>query len=109
MNERTKKYLYDLLISIELIEDFLVNYNSFFDYANDLKTKSAVERQLIIVGEVINKIAKIEVISLTNVKEIINFRNRLVHAYDSIDDSIVWAIYQNHLPKLKSEVQELIT
>ena len=83
---------------------------SFQDYISDLKTKSAVERQLVIVGEAVGKFRKAEPgLELKNSKEIINFRNRLVHAYDSIDDSIVWAIKVNHLGKLKTEVQDLIS
>lgn len=108
MTEKTKKYLVDIIISIELIDDFLGNKTRFFDYKSDLKTKSAVERQLIIIGEVINKIKNVEDLELSHSKEIINFRNRLVHAYDSIDDSIVWAIKHNHLPKLKTEVEALL-
>ena len=108
MTEQTKKYLADILLAIELIETFFEDSNDFTLYQNDSKTKSAVERQLIIIGEVINKIKKINPLELTHSKEIINFRNRLVHAYDSIDDAIVWAIKQNHLPLLKKEVQELL-
>lgn len=108
MTEITKKYLVDIMLSIELIDDFFDNCSSFIDYKSDLKTKSAVERQLIIIGEVINKIKKIDDLELSHSKEIINFRNRLVHAYDSIDDAIVWAIKHNHLPKLKTEVEVLL-
>ncbi|HAH55839.1 MAG TPA: hypothetical protein DCM02_11315 [Flavobacterium sp.] len=108
MTEKTKKYLVDIIISIELIDDFLGNTITFSDYERDFKTKSAVERQLIIIGEITNKIKNIEVIELSHSKEIINFRNRLVHAYDSIDDSIVWAIKINHLPQLKIEVEALL-
>jgi len=108
MTEITKKYLVDIIISIELIDDFFKNCTSYSDYTSDLKTKSAVERQLIIIGEIINKIKNIQDLELSNSKEIINFRNRLVHAYDSIDDAIVWAIKHNHLPKLKTEVEALL-
>ena len=108
MTEINKKYLVDIILSIELIDDFFINCPSFIDYKSDLKTKSAVERQLIIIGEVINKIKKTDDTELSYSKEIINFRNRLVHAYDSIDDTIVWAIKHNHLPKLKTEVEALL-
>jgi uncharacterized protein with HEPN domain len=108
MTETTKKYLVDIILCIELIDDFLYNCSSYIDYKSDLKTKSAVERQLIVIGEVINKIKKIDDLELSNSKEIINCRNRLVHAYDSIDDAIVWAIKHNHLPKLKTEVEALL-
>jgi uncharacterized protein with HEPN domain len=33
------------------------------------------------------------------------FRNRIIHAFDSIDNSVIWAIIKNHLPNLKAEVQ----
>lgn len=108
MTEITKKYLVDIIFSIELIDDFFINCTSFIDYKLDLKTKSAVERQLIIIGEIINKIKKVDDLEISHSIEIINFRNRFVHAYDSIDDAIVWAIKHNHLPKLKTEVEALL-
>lgn len=33
---------------------------------------------------------------------------RIIHAYDSLDDTLVWAIVVNHLPALKSEVKTLL-
>jgi len=108
MTERAKKYLFDILVSIEAIDDFLKGLD-FFKYEEDLKTKSAVERQLGIIGEAVNKFSKENTESeLPNSREIVNFRNRIIHAYDSIDDSIVWAIKTNHLPVLKSEIEKLL-
>jgi uncharacterized protein with HEPN domain len=46
-------------------------------------------------------------IVIENGKQIIGFRNRLVHAYDSIDNAIVWAILNRHLEKLKIEIENL--
>ena len=109
MQHNSFKYLYDILTAIELIEDFLISTPTFYDYLTDLKTKSAVERQLVIIGEAVNKFEKInQENKLSFAREIVNFRNRLVHAYDSIDDSIVWAIKTNHLPQLKVEIQNKI-
>ena len=108
MTERAKKYLFDILLSIEAIEDFLVGID-FNKYQTDLKTKSAVERQLSIIGEAINQLSKESSNNqLKYSREIINLRNRIIHAYDSIDDSIIWAIKTNHLPVLKKEIIELI-
>ena len=108
MIERAKKYLFDILLSIEAIEEFLIDFD-FFQYQNDLKTKSAVERQLGIIGEAVNKLAKEEPnIELQNSREIVNLRNRIIHSYDSIDDSIIWAIKTNHLPILKYEIKKLL-
>ena len=108
MTERAKKYLFDILFAVEVIEEFIQEMN-FTEYEEDIKTRSAVERQLGIIGEAVNKFMKEDSGSeLTNAKEIVNFRNRLIHAYDSIDNSIIWAIKTNHLPKLKKEVEELM-
>jgi uncharacterized protein with HEPN domain len=50
MTEQGKKYLSDILMAIELIEQFTSTTLNFNDYSNDLKTQSAVERQLGIIG-----------------------------------------------------------
>jgi len=106
--EKSKKYLSDILMAIDLIEKFTVDIIDFNAYQNDLKTQSAVERQLAIIGEALNKFKKqAPNIELEHDKQIIGFRNRLIHAYDSIDNSIVWAVLNRHLIKLKEEILSL--
>jgi len=108
MTERAKKYLFDILFSIEAIEEFLLDVE-FGMYQEDLKTKSAVERQLGIIGEAVNQFSKENTgIELQHTREIVNFRNRIIHAYDSVDDSIVWAIKTNHLPIIKNEIEIIL-
>ena len=87
MTIKEKKYLSDMMRAISLIESFTANTRSYTEYTMDLKTQSAVERQLAII---------------------VGFRNRIIHAYDSLDDTLVWAIVVNHLPALKSEVKTLL-
>jgi uncharacterized protein with HEPN domain len=95
-------------MAIELIEEFNIDYKSFNLYDQDRKTQSAVERQLAIIGEALNQFKKLEPqISIENDKQIINFRNRLVHAYDSLDNSMIWVIINRHLGPLKIEIQKL--
>ena len=107
MTEKGKKYLSDILNAIELIEQFTVDLKGFKQYQSDLKTKSAVERQLSIVGEAVNCYRKLdEDLELTDTKQIVLFRNKIIHAYDNIDDAIVWVILKKHLPTLKKEAQE---
>lgn len=106
MMEQSKKYLSDILMAIDLIEKFTVDVSDFNAYDNDLKTQSAVERQLAIIGEALNRLRKIDTdLKNENAKKIIGFRNKLIHAYDSIDNSIVWVILNRHLNNLKNEVQ----
>jgi uncharacterized protein with HEPN domain len=108
MTEKSKKYLSDVLMAIHLIREFTIDIIDFNIYDKDRKTQSAVERQLVIIGEALNKLRQTETeIVIENDKQIIGFRNRLVHAYDSIDNSIVWAIINRHLENLKNEIENL--
>ncbi len=50
MTDQGKKYLSDIILSIDLIESFTSNVSNFEKYSEDLKTQSAVERQLGIIG-----------------------------------------------------------
>lgn len=108
MKEASEKLLMDIFLSISLIEEFILDVNSFSDYEIDLKTQSAVERHLAIIGEALNKLKKIDNLIIKNETEIIAMRNRLVHAYDSIDTSIVWVIIKKYLPDLKNEIDSFL-
>jgi uncharacterized protein with HEPN domain len=46
MTDQGKKYLTDILRAIELIETFTSDITDYDHYTRDLKTQSAVERQL---------------------------------------------------------------
>lgn len=97
----------DIARSIELIEDFASEINSFSQYTKDLKTKGAVERHLGIIGEAVNKFLKASDINdLSHAKQMVSLRNRLIHSYDNVDDSIVWSIITRHLSPLKEEVND---
>lgn len=109
MTDKARKYLADILKAIELTELFAKDIVSFEVYQSDLKTKSAVERQLSIIGEAINQFRKEEKhFDITHAVQIIGLRNRLIHAYDSTEDTVIWAILKRHLPNLKVEVLILI-
>lgn len=96
MTQRGQKYLFDILRAIELAEEFVRDVADFSAYQADLKTRSAVERQLGIVGEAVNHLRRVwPEAELPNTKQMIDFRNRLIHSYDNMDDVIVWAILKN--------------
>ena len=80
------------------------------DYLADTKLRFAVERNIEIIGEAMNRVLRIAPdIQISNAKAIIGTRNRIIHAYDAISDDIIWAIVVNHLPKLKKEVSDLLS
>ncbi len=105
MTDQGLKYLSDIQRAIGLIEDFTATIAGFDDYVNDLKTQSAVERQLGIIGEAVNKFDLLYPSdSLENARKIVRLRNRIIHSYDAIDAAMIWAILKKHLHPLKEEV-----
>ena len=105
MTDQGKKYLSDILQAIDLIESFTSDVSVYDNYVTDLKTQSAVERQLSIIGEAVNKFEKFfPEYTLINARKIVGFRNRLIHAYDAVDPSIIWAIIKKYLDPLKKEI-----
>lgn len=110
MDNEIKTWLYDVLQSINEIESYYTDKpRKFADYLLDLKTKRAVERNIEIIGEAINRILKKDKdFNIDNAQKIIGTRNRIVHGYDKISDDLIWSIVINNLPKLKEEVQYLL-
>jgi len=110
MDHEIKTWLYDVLRSINEIDSYYIDKpRKFADYLLDLKTKRAVERNIEIIGEAINRILKKDKdFNIDNAQKIIGTRNRIVHGYDKISDDLIWSIVINNLPKLKEEVQDLL-
>jgi uncharacterized protein with HEPN domain len=112
MDERILKWLYDVKLCIEEIDGFFrEEEKDFFKYRNNLMLKRAVERNLEIIGEAINRIITRDNLfteKISNAKAIIGLRNQVIHAYDNVSDENIWSILTNHLPKLKLEVDALI-
>jgi uncharacterized protein with HEPN domain len=109
MQPEELKYLYDVQTSIQSIKDFTIDIKSFQDFENNKLVKRAVERELEIIGEAINRLLKMNnSIQITNARKIVNLRNWVIHSYDNVDSVIIWAILQKDLPLLKTEVSALL-
>ncbi len=107
MSRNPKKYLFDIVDSIELIQRYLSPINSWQELADDLEKIDAVERRMGIIGEALWKLQKIE-IRLTQSDWAINFRNTLIHQYDVTGVDTIWLHAQNDLPALAKEAQTLL-
>ena len=111
MPRKLEAYIEEILSAIEAIKGFVVEI-SFASYVKDEKTKSAVERKLLVIGEALNQMKKIEPKveeQITDFKKIVAFRNILVHGYFGIDDQIVWNTITTKLDPLKSETESFKT
>jgi uncharacterized protein with HEPN domain len=104
------KHLYDMQQACQLLSTFLGG-RSFVEYDSDAMLRSATERQLMIVGEALNRLGKIEpgiLLKITNSRQIIAFRNILVHGYDVIRNEVVWGILESDLRVLVAEISALL-
>ncbi|MBA7538076.1 hypothetical protein ES705_30350 [subsurface metagenome] len=110
MDNEIKTWLYDINKSIEEIDNFFEEGNKKFEnFISDLKTKKAIERNLEIIGEALNRILKKnDKIKISNTRKIVDTRNRIIHGYDSISDDVLWGIIIKHLPTLRDEVLKLL-
>jgi len=73
--------------------------------------QSAVERQLEIIGEALNRARREDETLMDHISDghrIIGLRNLLIHGYDIIDHSVVWAIVSNKLDLLDREIHALM-
>ena len=110
MDDLIKKHLHDILIAIEEIESFFGDKPKLFDdFYSNLCLRRAIERNIEIIGEAMNRILKNDKnIAITNSRKIVDARNYIIHGYDSLSADILWSMLINHLPKLKNEVAALL-
>ncbi len=84
---------------------------SFADYQVDALLRAGVEREFITIGEALMQADRIDstaVRVITCLRQIVGFRNVLVHGYTAIQDATVWGVVENDLPMLKQEIQALL-
>lgn len=110
MDEMIKKYLYDMLLAISEIEMAEERFGRQYEiFENDVIFRKFVERNIEILGEAMNRILKINSeIEITSARKIVDSRNYVIHAYDSLKPDILWAIVINHIPRLKADIQRLV-
>ncbi len=108
MKLEDKKLLFDIKTAITSIDEHLEGKRNFEEYKRNKTKRRAVERELEIIGEAMNLLLKINPqIQLSYSRAIVDLRNRIIHAYDNINDIIIWKIVTKDIPVLESEVNRL--
>ena len=110
MRIESKKYLYDIVRAAKLARGFVVG-KTFADYGADPMLRSAVERQLEIVGEALAQLARTDPATASQIgqyQRIIAFRNILIHGYAEIDNRIVWNVLELKLPAVLRQASSLL-
>jgi uncharacterized protein with HEPN domain len=110
MTVAAKKLLLDVREAGESILQHAAG-KSLAEYSADRFFRRAVEREFEIIGEALNRIDRLDPPTAERISElrlVVNFRNRIIHGYDTVDDTVVWGIVEKHLPLLIKEVASLV-
>ena len=84
---------------------------TFDGYVGDILLRSAVERQMEIIGEALGQALRIAPVlseHITDSRDIVRFRNQLIHQYAYVMHNIVWDIIHHELPRLQQEALALL-
>ncbi|MEK7504185.1 MAG: DUF86 domain-containing protein [Patescibacteria group bacterium] len=96
--------------AISSIETYKQDVKTYEEFVSDNKTQDAIIRKLEIVGEAMNHVDKSFLAKYPNIdwKGPINLRNIISHEYFNLNLKIIWKIFNEELPALKSQVKEIL-
>jgi uncharacterized protein with HEPN domain len=103
-------YLSDISGACEAIGRFLSGVD-YAAYREAELTRSGVERQLILIGEAVNSLLRLEpelAGRISRARRIVDFRNQLAHDYAAVNHAVVWAIATDEAPVLRAECEALL-
>jgi len=106
-----QKLIEDLRISIGELTEFCEE-KDFSAYKSDQLLQRAIERELEIIGEVLNRLFQIDAekieATIPEFRSIIGLRNIIAHGYDVVDPMIVWDVVVNHVPVLAQQIETYV-
>ena len=98
-------YLIDIVDACDAIESYLAGVD-LDTYRETHMTRSAVERQLILIGEAVGSLLRLDPSlsgRISHARRIVDFRNQLAHDYAAVNDAVVWAIATSEVAVLREE------
>ena len=109
ISREEKKLILDIIDFINSIDDHLEKRRNLDEYLVNKTKRRAVEREIGIIGEAMSKILKLNSnIQISYSRTIVDLRNKVIHAYDSVDDILIWKIIMKDLPILLQEAKQLL-
>ena len=106
---RDPAYLWDMLDAAASIRQFAQGA-TFHEYATNKLIRSAVERQLEILGEASRRVSEgfKEAHPEVPWRQIVGLRNLLAHEYGDIQHERVWQIATKNIPALIVQLEPLL-
>ncbi|HEX3355967.1 MAG TPA: HepT-like ribonuclease domain-containing protein [Tepidisphaeraceae bacterium] len=106
---RDAAWLLDMLNAARAVRTF-VEGRTYEQYEQDLLFRSAVERQVEIIGEAARSISEAFKTAHSQIpwRPIMAQRHRLAHEYGEIDDRLIWTVATLHVPALIALIEPLV-
>jgi uncharacterized protein with HEPN domain len=110
MQPKTPKLLEDVRDAAAFIRE-AVQGKTIDDYRADRMLRQAIERNFEIIGEAMKRLVQHDADSAARIgdyRQIIAFRNILIHGYDLVDHRLVWSTIEQQVPALLNDVAALL-
>lgn len=102
--------LWDAAEAARLVHEFVGNRTAA-EFVSDLVIRSAIERQLEILGEALNRLRRVDADTaafIPDLDKIVGMRNIIAHEYGHIDYEIVWQAATTRVPALIPILNDLV-
>lgn len=110
MQREAGAHLWDAAEAARLVHEF-GRGTTEVDFNADLLLRSAIERQLEVLGEALNRLRRDDADTAARVPDldkIVGMRNIIAHEYGRIDYEIVWHAASTGIPALIPVLDELV-
>lgn len=110
MDRDSRSYLWDMREAADAIVGFTAGMESS-GFAESALVRAAVERKFEIIGEALSQLSKRDPALARRVpdfRDIISFRNLLIHGYTVVNQDEVWNVVQTSLPRLRAAIGDLL-
>jgi uncharacterized protein with HEPN domain len=105
---RDAAWLIDMLNAARTVSSFVAG-KTFEQYDKDVFFRSAVERQVEIIGEAARGLSEAFKAAHPEIpyRAIVAQRHRLAHEYGEIDNVLIWKVATVHVPALIAQLEPL--
>lgn len=110
MHARSPKLLEDIRDAAAFIR-VAATGKTLADYRANRLLRQAIERNFEIIGEAMRRLAQHDADTAARIddyRQIIAFRNALIHGYDLVDHPLVWSAIDSQIPILLRDVEALL-
>ena len=100
-------FIFDIFIAILKIKKVSSEFNNVQELLYDFKSWDSIIREFEIIGEASKHLLENSLLT-KEYREVVDFRNQIIHAYFGIDPDIVWTTINTDLEPFEKTIRGLI-